>query len=34
MELFILEGDSNRVKALSTELQRNEENDYVKRIII
>lgn len=34
MELFILEGDSDRVKDLSTELQRNEENDYVKLLII
>lgn len=34
MELFILDGDSNRVKELVKELQQNEENNYVKLIII
>jgi len=34
MELFLLEGDSERVKDLSTELQRNEENEYIKLLII
>ncbi len=34
MELFILEGDADRVRELSAELQRNEENEYVKLLII
>jgi len=34
MELFILEGDADRVRDLSAELQRNEENEYVKLVII
>ncbi|OGD58783.1 nickel-responsive regulator 1 [Candidatus Bathyarchaeota archaeon RBG_13_52_12] len=34
MELFILEGDAIRIRELSTELQRNEENEYVKLLII
>ena len=34
MELFILEGDADRVRELSAELQRNEENEYVKLVII
>jgi CopG family nickel-responsive transcriptional regulator len=34
MELFILDGDSTRIKELSAELQHNEENEYVKLIII
>ncbi len=34
MELFLLEGDATRVSELSTQLQRNEENEYVKLLII
>jgi CopG family nickel-responsive transcriptional regulator len=34
MELFILDGDAGRVKELAAELQRNEENEYVKFIVI
>ncbi len=34
MELFILEGEADRVRELSAELQRNEENEYVKLLII
>jgi CopG family nickel-responsive transcriptional regulator len=34
MELFILEGDADRIRDLSAELQRNEENEYVKLVII
>jgi len=34
MELFILEGDAERIRGLSAELQRNEENEYVKLLII
>jgi CopG family transcriptional regulator, nickel-responsive regulator len=34
MELFILEGDADRVRNLAAELQRNEENEYVKLLII
>jgi hypothetical protein len=34
VELFILEGDADLIRALSIELQRNEENDYVKLVII
>ena len=34
MELFLLEGDAARVRELSTQLQRNEENEYVKLLII
>jgi CopG family transcriptional regulator, nickel-responsive regulator len=34
MELFLIEGDANRVRELSAELQRNEENEYVKLLII
>ena len=34
MELFILEGDSDRIKDLAAELQRREENEYVKLLII
>ncbi len=34
MELFILDGDARRIRELATELQRNEENEYVKLIII
>jgi CopG family nickel-responsive transcriptional regulator len=34
MELFILDGDARRISELATELQRNEENEYVKLIII
>ena len=34
MELFILDGNAARIKELSNELQKNEENDYVKLIII
>ena len=34
MELFILDGDADRVKELVKELQQNEEKDYVKLIII
>jgi CopG family transcriptional regulator, nickel-responsive regulator len=33
MELFILDGDIERIKELATELQRNEENEYVKLLI-
>lgn len=33
-ELFILEGEAERIRELSTELQRNEENEYVKLIVI
>ncbi len=34
MELFILDGDAVRIRELSAELQRNEENEYVKLFII
>jgi len=34
MELFLLEGDAGRVRELSAQLQRNEENEYVKLLII
>jgi CopG family nickel-responsive transcriptional regulator len=34
MELFILDGEAERIKELTTELQRNEENEYVKLLII
>ena len=34
MELFILDGDAERIKELATELQHNEENEYVKLIMI
>lgn len=34
MELFILDGDADRIKELVKELQQNEENDYVKLIVI
>jgi len=34
MELFLLEGDATRVRELSAQLQRNEENEYVKLLII
>jgi len=34
MELFILDGESERIKELASELQRNEENEYVKLIMI
>lgn len=34
VELFILEGDAEMIRELSTELQRNEENEYVKLVII
>lgn len=34
MELFLLEGDAARVRELSAQLQRNEENEYVKLLII
>jgi CopG family nickel-responsive transcriptional regulator len=34
MELFILEGDAVRIRELSAELQRNEENEYVKLFIV
>jgi len=34
MELFILDGESERIKELAAELQRNEENEYVKLIMI
>ena len=34
MELFLLEGDAVRVRELSAQLQRNEENEYVKLLII
>ncbi len=34
MELFILDGESGRIKELAAELQRNEENEYVKLIMI
>jgi len=33
MELFILDGDVDRVRELAAELQRNEENEYVKLLI-
>ncbi len=33
MELFILEGDAVRIRELAAELQRNEENEYVKLLI-
>jgi CopG family nickel-responsive transcriptional regulator len=34
VELFILEGDSEMIRELSVDLQRNEENEYVKLVII
>lgn len=34
MELFILDGNAERIKELSNELQKNEENDYIKLIVI
>jgi len=34
MELFILEGDADRIKELAAELQRSEDNEYVKLLII
>ena len=34
MELFILDGESERIKELAAELQRNEENEYVKLVMI
>jgi CopG family nickel-responsive transcriptional regulator len=34
MELFILDGDAVRIRELSAELQRNEENEYVKLFIV
>lgn len=34
MELFILDGESERIRELAAALQRNEENDYVKLLII
>jgi CopG family nickel-responsive transcriptional regulator len=34
MELFILDGDAVRIRELSADLQRNEENEYVKLLII
>ncbi len=34
MELFLLEGDAVRVRELAAQLQRNEENEYVKLLII
>jgi CopG family nickel-responsive transcriptional regulator len=33
MELFLLDGDVEKIKELATELQRNEENEYVKLLI-
>jgi CopG family nickel-responsive transcriptional regulator len=34
MELFLLEGDATRIRELSAQLQRNEENEYVKLLIL
>jgi CopG family nickel-responsive transcriptional regulator len=34
MELFILDGDASRIRELTSELQRNEENEYVKLFIV
>ena len=34
MELFILDGDAGRIRELASELQKNEENEYVKLLII
>ena len=34
LELFLLEGDAARVRELSAQLQRNEENEYVKLLIL
>jgi len=34
MELFILDGDAARIRELATELQKNEENEYVKLLVI
>jgi len=33
MELFLLDGDVEKIKELAIELQRNEENEYVKLLI-
>jgi CopG family nickel-responsive transcriptional regulator len=34
MELFILEGEADEIRAIAAELQRNEENEYVKLILV
>jgi CopG family nickel-responsive transcriptional regulator len=34
MELFILEGEAERIRELAAELQRSEENEYVKLLVI
>ena len=34
MELFILDGDADRIRELAAELQHNEDNEYVKLILI
>ena len=34
MELFILDGEAERIRELAAELQRSEENEYVKLLVI
>ena len=34
MELFIIDGEAGRIRELVTELQRNEENEYIKLLVV